>query len=115
MPSHSVNRAAYPDNHAAMKDHPEPNPLHLASIEKEANVSDAIKYVMLKQNLPYPAAAKLVHEKGEKFFLDQRLADSNAEAAKANAPAVAATSPLRPGEEVIDVTAEPVKPKIVAT
>jgi hypothetical protein len=112
MPSHSLNTAAYPPGHAATKDRPVPQANHLASIEKEANVSDAIKFVMTRDNIPYPAAAKLVHEKGEKFFLDQRDAVVNEIQAAQNKPPIA-TSPLRPGEEVIDVDATKV-PKIVA-
>lgn len=120
MPSHSLNPQLYPDGHGVVTDplgarhnaRPVPQPMHLASIEKEESVRRAIEYVMSKQNVPYPVAAKQVHDKGEKFFLDQRDADANAAAAAAEAPA---PSPLRPGEEVIDVEATPLKPKIVAT
>ena len=105
--SHSLNESAYPVGHAATKGRPVPNPLHVAAIEKDADVQDAIRFVMGKQSLPYPEAAKLVHEKGEEYWLLQR--DANAR------PEQPATSPLQPGEEVIDVEATPVKPKIVAT
>jgi len=106
--SHSLNEAIYPPGHAAAKGRPVPNPMHLASIEKEAGVKAAIEFVMTKQNLPYPAAAKLVHEKGEKFYLAQRDAVVNeAAAAQANS--------LRPGEQVVDVEATKVQPKIVAS
>jgi hypothetical protein len=106
--SHSLNESAYPAGHAATKGRPVPNPLHIASIENEANVKAAINFVMLNQSLSYEDAAALVHEKGEKYFLEQR------DRAPQPKPELQ-TSPLKPGEEVINLDATPVKPKIVAT
>jgi hypothetical protein len=60
------------ENASSTGGRPEPHPLHVAHAEKQEQERQAINYVMTRDNVDYPTAAKTVKSIGAESLLKQR-------------------------------------------
>jgi hypothetical protein len=77
---------------------PEPHPLHVADAEKKEQERQAINYVMARDNVDYPTAAKTVKSSGAESLLKEREGNDKEAHAKSIAAAALANRLKIPGE-----------------
>jgi hypothetical protein len=77
---------------------PEPHPLHVADAEKKEQERQAINYVMARDNVDYPTAAKTVKSSGAESLLKQREGNDKEAHARSVASAALLNRLKIPGE-----------------